>query len=140
MDDCNWNWELIQYFWKKGRPQVLVSRKHSTLENTRSLQVTSWEIEGTTQMYGCKCSFKITVRLKQKYLPNSLHVRNSWLQVLFWKIPYPLRNGWPQLLSSNKKTLTLYSEKNLFPAIKHSNLQGKIVLWITAFSYELLFH
>ena len=38
-------------------------------------------------------------------------------------------------------------EKKLFPAISYSNLQGKkyslrttTLLWITVFSYELLFH
>ena len=40
-----------------------------------------------------------------KYLSNTLYIRNSWLQVLFKKTPYPLRNGWPQLLSWNKETL-----------------------------------
>ena len=33
-------------------------KKHSTLENTWSLQVASWNNDGTTQMYGCKCSFE----------------------------------------------------------------------------------
>ena len=32
-------------------------KKHSTLENTRSLQMPSWNDDGVTQMYGCKCSF-----------------------------------------------------------------------------------
>ena len=32
--------------------------KRSTLENTGSLQVVSWHDDGTTQMYGCKCSFE----------------------------------------------------------------------------------
>ena len=31
----------LTYLWKKGWLQVLVSEKHSTLENSRSLQVTS---------------------------------------------------------------------------------------------------
>ena len=60
----------------------------------------SWNDDGTTQMYGCK-------------------------RVLL-KIPYLLKKGWPQLLLWNKETL--YSEKkNLFPAIKRSNLQEKNV-------------
>ena len=33
------------------------SKKHSTLENTRLLQMASWNDDGVTQMYGCKCSF-----------------------------------------------------------------------------------
>ena len=41
-----------------------------------------------------------------KYLSYILYIRNSWLQ----KKPYPLRNGWPQLLLSNKETL--HPEKN----------------------------
>ena len=64
MDGCNWNCELTQCLWKKGWLQVLVSKKHNTLENTRSLQAAPWNNDGTTQMYGCKCSFEITIRLK----------------------------------------------------------------------------
>ena len=40
--------------------------KDSTLENTRSLQVASWKNGGTTQIYGCMCSFEVTIRLKKK--------------------------------------------------------------------------
>ena len=42
---------------KKGCLEVLVSKKHGTLENTRLLQVTSLNNDGATQMYGYKCSF-----------------------------------------------------------------------------------
>ena len=42
-----------------------VSKKHSALENPRSLQAASWNNDGTTQMYGCKCSFEITIPLKK---------------------------------------------------------------------------
>ena len=45
-----------------------------------------------------------------KYLSNTLYIRNSWLQVLFLKKTYSLRDGWPQLLLWNKETL--YPEKN----------------------------
>ena len=44
-----------------------------------------------------------------KYQSNTLYIRNSWLQSLFLKIPYLLKNGQPQLLSWNKETL--YPEK-----------------------------
>ena len=44
------------------------------------------------------------------YPSNSLCIRKSWLQVLFFKKVYPLRNGWPQLLLWNKETL--HPEKN----------------------------
>ena len=64
MDGCNWNCELSQYFWKKGWPQMLVSKKHSTTENSRSLQKAFWNKDGTTQMYGCKFSFEITICFK----------------------------------------------------------------------------
>ena len=57
-----------------------------------------------------------------KYLSNTLYIRNSWLQVLFWKIPCPLRNGWPQLLSWQRNTVPW---KKLFPATKRSNRRGK---------------
>ena len=57
MDGCYWNYELTQYIWKRGWLQVLVSKKHSTFENTKSLQVTFWNNDGTIQMYGCKYSF-----------------------------------------------------------------------------------
>ena len=44
----DWNGELTQYLWKQGWLQVLISKKHSTLENTRSMQVASWNNDGTT--------------------------------------------------------------------------------------------
>ena len=39
---------------------MLVSKKHYTLENTKSLQVISWNNDGNNQIHGCKCSFEIT--------------------------------------------------------------------------------
>ena len=56
--------ELTQSLWKQRGLQVLISMKDSILENTRSLQMASWNKDGTTQMYGCKCSFEITIHLK----------------------------------------------------------------------------
>ena len=64
MDDLNWNIELTQYHRKQGWLQVLILKKHSTLENTRSLQMVSWNNEGTTRIYGCKCFFETAIRLK----------------------------------------------------------------------------
>ena len=56
--------ELTQYLWKQGWLQVLISKKHSTFENTRSVQVASWKNDSTTQIYGSKYSFEITIRHK----------------------------------------------------------------------------
>ena len=56
--------ELTQYLWKQRRLQVLISKKDSTLENAKSLQVASWNNDVTTQIYSCKCSFEVTIRLK----------------------------------------------------------------------------
>ena len=64
MYGCNRNGELTQYIWKQGWLQVLISKKHSALENATSLQVASWNNDGTTQIYGNKCSFEITICLK----------------------------------------------------------------------------
>ena len=61
MDGCSWNCGLTQYLWKKEWLQVLASKKRSTLENenTRSLQVASWNTD------------------------RQCH-SNVWLQVLLW--------------------------------------------------------
>ena len=83
LSDCNWNGKLTQNSWKQGWLKVLISKKHSTHENTRSLQVASWNNDGTIQIYGCKCSFEITICLKQKYLSHTLYIIHSWLQMLF---------------------------------------------------------
>ena len=40
-------------------------KKHSTVENTRSLQMASWKNDGTAQMNGCNFSFEIKIRLKE---------------------------------------------------------------------------
>ena len=56
---------------------------HSTLEKTRSLQVACWNNDGTSQIYGCKCSFEIKICFKYKYLSNTLYICNLWLHVLF---------------------------------------------------------
>ena len=137
MDDCYWNCESTQYLWKKRWLQVLVSKKHSTHGNIRSLQVVSWNNDSTTEMDGCKCFFEITVCLKLKYLPNTLYTWNPWLQVLFYKNTVSIEEWWPQLLSWNKERM--YSEKKLFPAFKHSNLQGKIVFLGTTILDHSLF-
>ena len=62
IDGYKWNGKLTQYLWKKGWLQMLVSKKHYTLENTKSLQVISWNDDGNNQIHGCKCSFEITIR------------------------------------------------------------------------------
>ena len=33
-------------------------------------------------MYGCMCSFEITIRLKQKYLSKTLYIHNSYASAL----------------------------------------------------------
>ena len=67
--------ELTKYLWKHTMASA-ISKKYSTLENTRSLQVTSWNNDGTTQMFRCKCSFELTIGLKQKCLSITLYVHN----------------------------------------------------------------
>ena len=37
---------------------MLVSKKHSTIENSRSLQKAYWNNDGTTQMYGSSSPLK----------------------------------------------------------------------------------
>ena len=135
MDGCNWNCELTQYLWKKRWLRVVVSKKHSTLENTSYLQRASCNNDDTTQIYDCKCSFETTIHLKQKYLSNTL-IGNLCLQVLFEKTPYRLRNGWPQL-KIQKKHCTL--KKKLFAAIKNCNLQRKNVLGTTTLDQYFLY-
>ena len=44
--------------------KVLFSKKGRTRENTKSLQKASWNDDDTIQIYGCKCSFEITIHLK----------------------------------------------------------------------------
>ena len=56
--------ELTQYLWKQRRLQVLVSKRDSTLGNTRSLQVASRNNYGIIQTYNYKCFFEITIALK----------------------------------------------------------------------------
>ena len=56
--------ELTQCLLKHRRLKVLISKNGSTLKNTRSLQMVSWNSDGTTQMYGCRCFFEITIHLK----------------------------------------------------------------------------
>ena len=79
---CNWNGKLTRHLWKHEQLQVLFSKKYNTLENTRSLQVAFWNNDSITQIYGCRCSFEITICLKRKCLLNALYIHNSWLQVL----------------------------------------------------------
>ena len=98
MDGCNWNREITQYLWKKDDCKCLFQR------NTVPLKIVDH----------CKWPPEIMTVLLKYMAASALR-----------KIPYPLKNGWPQLLLWNKETL--YSEKILFPAIKQSNLQGKNV-------------
>ena len=48
----------------------------------------------------------VEIEISVKYIVTC----NLWLQGLFSKVPYPLRNGWQQVLSWNEETL--YSENN----------------------------
>ena len=92
-------------------------------------------------MHGYKCSFEITIRLKQKYLSNTLYI---------YKLCSPLKNTVPieeWLAASTFVTKKLCTLKKLFLEIKYSPLKRKNVflgtttlLWVTVFSYELLFH
>ena len=69
-----------------------------------------------------------------------MYICNLYLLLLFWKIPYPLRNGWPQVLSWNRETP--YSEKNCSSRLNtvtykekcflnnnHSTLDHSLFLW-----------
>ena len=134
MDGCNWNCKLIKYFWNRGWLQVLVSKKHSTLEDTRSLQEASWNNDGTTEMYGCMCSFETTERLKRKCLSNTLYIGNSWPQVLFWKTPYPLRNGWPQL--KKQRNTVLWKKLRLIIVTYKENM----FLWTTTLDHSFFLY
>ena len=48
---------------KKGMTASACLKETQSLENTCLLQMTSWNNDGTTQMYGSKCSFEITIHL-----------------------------------------------------------------------------
>ena len=82
----------------------------------------------------CECSWKKAQIKKKK--------KKLWLQLLIWEIAYPLRNGWPQLLSWNKETL--HSERNCYLQIITVTYKLKMFLgtttlfWIRPFSYEAL--
>ena len=45
----NWNWELFNTFEKGITGSTCLKKKHSTFENTRSLQVSSYNNDDTTQ-------------------------------------------------------------------------------------------
>ena len=81
--------------------------------------------EKVKRMRGYNCSFiiengsfingwlQLKLRINSilfKYLSDTLYLRNSWLQMLFSKKLYQLRNEWPQLFLWNKETL--YPAKN----------------------------
>ena len=59
-----------------------------------------------------------------KYLSSTLYICNLCLQVLFYKIPYLLRDGWPLLLSWNKETLK-YHEINCSLQLNEVNYNEK---------------
>ena len=112
MDGYNCNRKLTQFLWKKGWLQILVSKKHTTLENNMSLQLTSWNEDGNTQIHGCKCSFEITIRR------ISIEVRLA--AVAFVK----------------QRNTRLW--QNLVPSIKRSNVQEEnIFLGTTTLDHSL---
>ena len=106
-DGSKWNYKLTQYLWKKGGVQVLVSKKSSNFEYTRSLHVASWNNGGTTQMYGCKCSFEI-------HCINTVH--GSKCSCKKYRFRWWMDGG--NYFREIKKNCLW---KRLFPAIKHSN-------------------
>ena len=74
---------------EKGMTISVCFKENNTLENTKliiakvtantqsSLQKDPWNNDGTTQIYGCKCSFEIKIRFKSKYLTHKLYLSNS---------------------------------------------------------------
>ena len=109
---------------------MLVSKKHSTGENTRSLRVAYWNNDGTTQMYGCKNFFEIT---------NALNIN-------ICKILYYLYIAYTPFMAASTLLKNMSTDewmaattfvkqgnnvlwKKLFPAIKQSNPQGKNVFF-----------
>ena len=67
--------ELTQYLWKQRRLQVLISKKDSTLENTRSLQVASLNNSATTQMYGACAALKLQYNLNRNICQNIVYAQ-----------------------------------------------------------------
>ena len=101
-------------------------------------------------MYGCKNSFEIKIRLKQKYLSNTFYICNLWLQVLFYELAYPLRNGSPNLLSWNKETLhsemncslqliTVTYKEKMFFWNNYSILDHRLFLWVLSYYFTKIF-
>ena len=56
--------KLTLYLWNSDDYKCLFQRKTVPLKILRSLKVASWNNGGTTQIYGCMCSFEITIRFK----------------------------------------------------------------------------
>ena len=119
------------------------SKKHSTLENIKLLLVASWNNDGVTQIFGCKCSFEITTCLKQKYLPNTLYhihaIHGS--KCSFKKYSIHWKMGGHNYFREIKKYYTL---KKILSAVEQSNLQriffrNHYNYFIASF-YQLLFH
>ena len=67
--------ELTQYLWKQRQLQVLISKKDSTLENTRSLQVASLNNSATTQMYGACAPLKLQYDLNRNICQNIVYAQ-----------------------------------------------------------------
>ena len=117
-DACNQyfflSWDEIQLFhvvsFNLFRSNIFQNRIF--FNNTLSLQMVSWNIKDATQIYGCKSSFEITTRLKQKYLSNTLYhkyaIHGCKCSSKKYSIHLKIRDTVPC--------------KKLFPAIKHSNL------------------
>ena len=109
---------------------MLASDKHNTLENTRSLQVASRNNDGTTHMYGCKCSFKIAMHRKQ----NRKHIYQIHCICTIHgckcscKINTVPNEEWVATATFTKLRNTVLWAK-LFLVIKYSKLKEKMCLW-----------
>ena len=58
--------ELTLHLWKQRRIQKLISKKDSTLKNTRSLQVGSWNNDGPLKCMAACAPLKLQHALNRK--------------------------------------------------------------------------
>ena len=111
-------------------------KKRSILENTESLQMVSWHNDGTTQMYGWKCSFEKQCALnKSIYQMHCVYAiydcdcssKNYPIYLVMAKYNYLCEILWKELFPAINYTVT-YKEQMFFRN-NYSTLDHTLFLW-----------
>ena len=102
----------------------------------------SWNNRGTTQIYGCKCSFEIKIHVKQICQIHLIYAIygckcSSKKSLIDWEMVG--RNYFREILYSEKCSLWLKLQEKMFFSNDYSTLDHSLFLWVFTYYFTKIF-